>query len=103
MLKGNNNDEQMLYLASPKIAANFNLSFMKEVLSFFPCSTWHCKLSRIFFPFFIDIPPSAIFTGRCIRNGCFFSPLFGISVMIYKRSATAAISKNLFLVLGQKL
>ena len=32
MLKGNNNDEQMLYLASLKIAANFNLSFTKAVV-----------------------------------------------------------------------
>ena len=53
-----------------------------------------------FFFFFTDILPSANFTGRHIRKGCFFERLLFIWFAITEHSATDTISTNLFFVLG---
>ena len=90
MLKGNNNDEQMLYLASPKIAANFNLSFMKEVLSFFPCSTWHCKL-WFFSPFLLTFLHQLY-----LREGVFGTAAFLVPYLVYQFWFTSDLQQLLF-------
>ena len=55
----------------------------------------YCKLgTKKHFPFLLN------FTGRHIRNGCFFDSLFLTWVIIKCHSAIVTISTNLFLALG---
>ena len=83
---------------------------MKKVLLFQQyCPNWHkdtkklgTKIQRNSFLFYwcSFIGLRLIFTGRYIRNGCFFDSLFFyIWVIIKWCSAAATISTNLFLAL----
>ena len=80
----------------------FKLSSWKRLFFQTSCSNWkYCKLgAKTFFPNLLMIFQQHSITGSNIWNCYFSDSLFFTWVMIKWRSATAAISTNLFFVLA---
>ena len=85
------------------LQVHIQIIFMKKILFFqTSCSNWkYCKLgAKNFFSNLLMFFQQHIITGSDIWNSYFSDSLFFTWVMIKWRSATAAISANLFFVLA---